>query len=97
MVEERRRRQAALAGHSRDEAAARDLLDDPDAQVRASALAALTRMGAATPVDVTAALADADGVVRRRACELAAAGEVDLEPSLADADAAVVEAAAWAL
>jgi len=97
MGRERRRRQAALAGHSRDEVAARHLLDDPDGRVRATALAALVRMGAAQPGDLAGALTDADAVVRRRACELAAAGEVDLAPSLADGEAVVVEAAAWAL
>ena len=97
MAEEERRRKAAVAGHSRDEATARDLFDDRDARVRATALAALVRMGAARPADLARALVDSEAPVRRRACELAAAGEVDLEPSLADADAAVVEAAAWAL
>jgi HEAT repeat protein len=97
MAPEKRRRQAALAGHSRDEAAARDLLHDVDARVRATALAALVRMGAATSADLAGALADPEAVVRRRACELAAASEVDLALSLADPEPAVVEAAAWAL
>jgi HEAT repeat protein len=94
---ERRRRQAALAGHSHDEETARELLDDADARVRATALAALVRMGAASTADLTRALGDTDPVVRRRACELAATGEVELGPALVDADAGVVEAAAWAL
>ena len=55
-------------------------------------------MGAATPADVAAALADPVAEVRRRACEVAVAhADVDLRPLLADADPMVVEAAAWAL
>ena len=97
MAEEERRRKAAVAGHSRDEATARDLFDDRDARVRATALAALVRMGAARPADLARALVDSEAPVRRRACELAASSEVDLAPSLADPEPAVVEAAAWAL
>ena len=55
-------------------------------------------MGAATPADVAAALADPVAEVRRRACEVAVVhADVDLRPLLADADPMVVEAAAWAL
>ncbi len=68
------------------------------AAVRATALSALARMGAATPADVAAALADPVAEVRRRACEVAVVhADVDLRPLLADADPMVVEAAAWAL
>ena len=87
-----------LAGYRDDEPTARALLDDPDPTVRAAALGALARLGAATPDDITAGLADADPAVRRRACEAAlAVHDVDLRPALADPHAAVVEAAAWAL
>jgi len=95
-----RRRQAVLAGHLGDEAAARAALDDPDPAVRAAAVGALGRMGAATADDVTAALDDPDASVRRRACEVAAAvaGHADdLRGLLEDADPTVVETAAWAL
>ena len=93
-----RRRRAAVAGHTGDEAAARELVGDPDPGVRGTALQALERLGVLTDVDLAAALADADPIVRRRACELAATHPgVDLEPLLADRDAAVVEMAAWSL
>jgi len=66
--------------------------------VRATALGALARMGAATDDDVRAALSDPVAEVRRRACEEAVGHPaVDLRPLLADADPMVVEAAAWAL
>ncbi|HVF13602.1 MAG TPA: hypothetical protein VM942_03325 [Acidimicrobiales bacterium] len=93
-----RRRAAAVAGHSGDEETARTLLTDPSPGVRATALGALARMGAATDDDVSAALADPVGRVRRRACEVAVGHvAVDLRPLLADADRMVVEASAWAL
>ena len=92
------RRAAAVAGHTGDEATARGLLTDPEPGVRATALAALARMGAATDDDVAASLADPAAEVRRRACEVAVAHVgVDLVPLLADSDPMVVEAAAWAL
>ena len=93
-----RRRAAALAGHDDDEPAARGLLTDRSPAVRATALGALARLGAARPADVAAALADADPTVRRRACEVAVGlADVDLRPALADSDPSVVEAGAWAL
>jgi HEAT repeat protein len=96
----RRRRAAALAGHTGDEAAARSSLSDQDAGVRAVALAALVRLGAATAADLDAALADADAGVRRRALPAAVALRVSTDvvsARLSDGDATVVEAAAWAL
>jgi HEAT repeat protein len=103
-----RRRRAALAGHGGDEPSARALLADDAPSVRATALAALARMGRLDPADLAAALADPDPTVRRRAAELAAAaadttagttatGEVDLLPLLTDGDNTVAEMAAWAL
>jgi HEAT repeat protein len=93
-----RRRRAALAGHEGDDAAARALLADPDAGVRAAALGALARLGAATAEEVAAALGDPDASVRARACAVAVAtSAVDLVPLLDDGEARVVEAAAWAL
>ncbi|MDP9402791.1 MAG: HEAT repeat domain-containing protein [Actinomycetota bacterium] len=94
----RRRREAALAGYRRDRTAARRYLGDRSGRVRATALAALARLEDITADELTAALADADPHLRRRACELAVGGpDVDLVPLLADADASVAEAAAWAL
>ncbi|MDQ6727189.1 MAG: MerR family transcriptional regulator, partial [Actinomycetota bacterium] len=92
------RRRAALAGHTGDAAAARSLLDDPSPAVRATALAALGRLGAVGTDDLGAALADPSPEVRRRACRVAIpAADVDLAPLLHDPDAGVVEVAAWAL
>lgn len=94
----RRRGQVALAGHRGEEGPARSHLGDQSPQVRAAALAALARMGRVTVADVAAALADADPLVRRRACSVAVAvPEVDLVAVLDDLDGLVVEAAAWAL
>ena len=94
------RRAAALAGHQGDEAAARSLLAHHDPAVRATALGALERMGAASPADVEAHLQDRSPAVRRRACEAAARLPGDGPPSLllalADEDPTVVEVAAWA-
>jgi HEAT repeat protein len=95
-----RRRAAALAGHSGDEAAARSYLADDDPAVRATALGALDRMATLTSDDLVTALADAAPTVRRRAAELAATVPGDqppaLLPVLADPDTSVVETAAWA-
>ena len=92
------RRDAAVAGHTGDEATARALLDHADPAVRATALGALARTGALRSSDVERALVDSDPGVRRRACEEAVSvTEVGLEPLLSDADRSVVEAAAWAL
>jgi HEAT repeat protein len=92
------RRRAALAGHTGDVAAARALLADPRPDVRATALGALGRLGAAGPVDLAAALSDPAPEVRRRACQVAIPFTgVDLTPMLDDSDAGVVEVAAWAL
>jgi HEAT repeat protein len=103
-----RRRAAALAGHTGAPDDARVLLADTDAGVRATALAALQRLGALTRDELLAALADAAPSVRRRACEVAAAfagpegSPADpvvaaaVAERLDDADPVVVETAAWA-
>jgi HEAT repeat protein len=97
-----RRRAIALAGHQGDEATARSGLADDDAAVRATALGALTRLGALTIADLTTAVADRDAAVRARAAEVAplALAPADAHPLLrgllADRDATVVEVAAWA-
>jgi HEAT repeat protein len=94
----RRRREAALAGHRGDAGAARALLGDPVAAVRATALGALARAGDLGAQELRAALADPDPAVRRRACELApAVAEADVRPLLGDPDPTVVEMAAWSL
>ena len=94
----RRRGDAALAGHTGDEPAARSLLGDADPAVRATALGALVRMGRVTPLDSAAALADPDPKARPRACELGATlPGADFASLLEDADATVVEAACFAV
>jgi HEAT repeat protein len=93
-----RRREAALAGHTGDEAAARRALADPDAGTRAVALGALARAGRLGHDDVRAGLDDPSPTVRARAVELAVPStDVDLVPLLADRDPFVAEQAAWAL
>ncbi len=68
-----------------------------DPGVRAAALGALERLGAADDADVREALTDAAPAVRHRAATIAAAHPgVDLLGALADSDAMVVEVAAWA-
>jgi HEAT repeat protein len=91
-----RRAQVVVAGHSGDHELARAALEDPEGVVRASALAALERLGKLDDATLMQAFADTDAEVRRRAGELAARHrDVDLMPLLADADALVVEMAAW--
>ncbi|MHB8464507.1 MAG: HEAT repeat domain-containing protein [Acidimicrobiales bacterium] len=95
-----RRREAALAGHQGDISAARGALGDDDPGVRATALAALTRLGAVTEAEISAALGDGAPQVRARACEVAASsglGAGAVVGLLADADPSVVEVASWAL
>jgi len=93
----RQRGEVALAGRAGDEGAVRAALADPEPSVRAGALAALVRLGAAGAGDTAAALADPAGEVRRMACELAPRlPAARYGPLLADADPTVVEAAAFA-
>lgn len=99
-----RRREAALAGHTGNAAAVRQALGDPDAGVRATALAALARLGELGTDDLRVGLADPVAATRGAACEVAArmahpepaVAELVLE-RLADEDPGVVEIAAWAL
>ena len=94
-----RRRLAALAGHQGDVEAARHLLSDPEASVRATALGALQRIGALTPDELAAALSDPVPIMRIRAAEVAATWPGDAAPDLVglldDPDDRVVEVAAW--
>jgi HEAT repeat protein len=103
-----RRRNAALAGHTGDENAARLFLSDEDANVRATALGALNRLGVLTQEELVHATLDADPIMRRRACTESTSwnGSVG-EPTtaniaaaiaalLTDNDDSVTEVAAWA-
>ncbi|HVV38269.1 MAG TPA: HEAT repeat domain-containing protein [Acidimicrobiales bacterium] len=98
-----RRRAAALAGHTGDADAARALLDDADPAVRATAYAALDRLGALDGALLLRALSDAHPDVRRRAATLAARTTAGAEVAdallelLGDDESLVAEAAAWAL
>lgn len=93
-----RRRAAAEAGHTGDQALARSLLDDDVAAVRATALGALCRMGAATVPDLERGLRDPSPEVRRRAVILAVPfATPPLTPLVGDPDPAVAEQAAFAL
>lgn len=97
MTPAERRRRAVLAGHHGDEAAARGALADDDPSVRAAALGALERQGVLGDHELSAALADADPTVRRRAAEVAAHHpEVSLLAALDDPDGRVIEMAAFA-
>lgn len=100
---QRRRRQAAIAGHVGDPEVPRGLLADPDPSVRSAAIGALQRLDALEAPELAAALADPDPGVRRRALELVAtlrgqgpAATVAIVPLLDDPDDTVVEVAAWA-
>lgn len=91
------RRSVAVAGHRGDEVTARSGLGSADPAVRAIALNALERLGAASDDDVVTGLSDVSADVRRRAATIAPRHpDVDLSAVLADADPAVVEVAAWA-
>lgn len=96
------RRAAALAGHQGDGPAARAFTTDPAPKVRATAYAALLRMGDLAAGELVVALRDDDAYVRRRAATLAGsfADRVPVATALferlADEDHLVAEAAAWA-
>ncbi|HUB71414.1 MAG TPA: hypothetical protein VL984_13410 [Acidimicrobiales bacterium] len=63
----------SVAGHRGDQRTARAGLGDRTPEVRASALAALARMGRLQVHELRRALSDPAPAVRRRACEVAAA------------------------
>jgi HEAT repeat protein len=91
------RREAALAGHVGDTDSARRLFASTEPVVRATALAALDRLGSLDDATLATALRDGAPIVRRRAAQLAARYRaVPLDGALGDIDSRVVEMAAWA-
>ena len=93
-----RRRRVALAGHQGRAADARRGLTDSSSSVRATALGALTRLGALTDDELRHALTDPAPSVRCRASELAAGRPgVAIASLLEDSDPSVVEMTAWSL
>jgi HEAT repeat protein len=87
----------AIAGHSGDVDHALLAVSDADPTVREAALGALERLGALDDATLSAALADEQVTVRRRAAEIAATHPaIDLVGVLSDDDPRVVEVAAWA-
>jgi HEAT repeat protein len=95
---QKRRAQAAVAGHLEDQQTARELFGDKAPVVRAAALGALVRLKVITVDEAHASLTDSDPTVRRVACELGVPAPVaDFLALLDDPDDGVVEAAAFAL
>jgi HEAT repeat protein len=90
-----------IAGWSADEPGARELLASDDGGVRASALAALVRMDAASLSDLAGGIADASPLVRCRALRalparwIEARDVVDLRAVLGDPDPVVIEVACF--
>lgn len=92
-----RRRDVIVAGHRGDTAVPRQHLHDPEPDVRAAALGALSRLDDLDSAVLDAALADESPVVRRRAATVAATTtHGDLLALLSDPDDSVIETAAWA-
>ncbi len=90
------RRDVAIAGHTGDVDVATAGLTADLAEVRATALGALERLGCLETAQLEAALTDPDVAVRRRAAEVAATHPgIDLVGALGDDDDRVVEVAAW--
>jgi len=86
----------AIAGHSGDVNSARAALGHSDPAIRATAIAALERLGELAASDLATAFSDQSPLVRRRAAEVAAAhDEPSLLELLSDGDPSVVEVAAW--
>ena len=95
-TEQRRRLHAIACGFTGDTSGARALLGDASERVRASALAALTRLGAITLDEAQLLLHDPSPLVRRALCELALRLPlVDFASLLEDEDPRVVEACAF--
>ncbi len=94
-----RRRSVVSAGHLGQLSVAQAGLIDADAEVRASALAAMQRMGMLSSEELIAGLTDSAAVTRRRAALIAAesdSAQSELRLLLSDSDDSVVEVAAFA-
>ena len=91
------RRAVAIAGHTGDVETARRGLAHDDGDVRSAALGALQRLGALDDATVTAAFADPDPAVRRRAARSPPGTSASICRSRSPTcDPSVVEVAAWA-
>lgn len=89
---------AIEAGFTGDEHTARQLLNNDDPHVRASAIRALSRMQALTNDDLRASLTDIDSEVRRTTVECAVPfKDVVVHHLLHDPDVFVAEMTAWCL
>jgi len=103
-----RRTAAAIAGHLNDVATARQLLDDEDPDVRATALGALNRLQNLTEAELLSGLRDQHTLVLRRALRESVHWQGDIDTPITNTiaqqitellnhpDPLVVEAAAWA-
>ena len=92
-----RRRDVVVAGHVGDAATARVATSDDDPVTRASAYAAMARMGTLGDDELRDALRDPSPKVRMRAAALAVGfPEISPAPLLDDTSDEVVETAAWA-
>lgn len=94
-----RRRSVVSAGHLGQLSVAQAGLIDTDAEVRASALAAMQRMGRLSSEELISGLTDPAAVTRRRAAVIAASfdsAQMELRLLLSDSDDSVVEVAAFA-
>lgn len=86
-----------IAGHRGEATAVHAGLSDADADVRASALTALQRLGGMDASAFSTAAADAHPLVRRRAATVAGTWfDGPLDALLQDEDDGVVEVACWA-
>jgi len=86
------RRAVVMAGHSGDLSGVLEHVDHPAAEVRASALAALARLGDLDTPRLVAGLCDAEPVVRRRAALVAARPTGDIGAAGAASDPMVTTA-----
>ena len=87
-----------LAAHRGNVELLRGALVDPQPHIRALAISGLSKLGALSDSEATAAAQDPDRLVRHRVAQLGSTDQrIDLLTLLGDPDFAVAETAAWAL